>query len=66
MNLSAARTVAKALIAAATAFVGSLGTALAEGDVSGTEWCAIAGTTIAALGLVYQVPNKTRLARPVE
>lgn len=52
-----AKYVAKALVAGGVAFTGALGTALADGNVAPLEWVVIAGTTLAALGLVFGVEN---------
>ena len=47
----------KAIYGAAVAAVGSLGTALADGQVTGIEWATIAGAALAALGIIWAVPN---------
>ena len=48
---------AKAIIGAVTAGIGALGTALADGHVTATEWVTVAGAALAALALVWGVPN---------
>lgn len=50
-------TYAKAIVSAAIAGLTALGTALTDGDVTGQEWTGIAVATLAALGIVYAVPN---------
>lgn len=52
---------AKALTAALTAGVGALGTALADGTVTGPEWAGVVVAALAALGATYAVPNSRRL-----
>lgn len=47
----------KAIYGAAVAFVGSLGTALVDGQVSSLEWATIGGATLAALGIIWGIPN---------
>jgi hypothetical protein len=49
--------VAKAIAAGVTAFVGTLGTALADGQLDGAEIGGIVAATIVATGLVFKVPN---------
>ena len=49
---------AKAVVAALLAGLGALGTALVDNQVSPAEWVGVAGAALAALGLVYAVPNK--------
>lgn len=49
---------AKALVGAATAGLGALGTALTDGDVTAQEWVAVASATLVALGVVFGTPNK--------
>lgn len=49
---------AKAFVAAGLAFTGSLGTALLDSTVTPAEWCTVAGATLAALALVWGIPNK--------
>ncbi|HEX7993539.1 MAG TPA: hypothetical protein VF506_06420 [Streptosporangiaceae bacterium] len=48
---------AKAIVAAGIAGLSVLGTALADGHISAGEWVAVASATLAALGLVWGVPN---------
>jgi len=48
---------AKAIVAAVMAGLGALGTALADGSVTGTEWVVVASSVFAALALVWGVPN---------
>ncbi len=48
---------AKALVGAVMAGLGALGTALADGHVTATEWVVIAAAAAGALGLVWGVPN---------
>ncbi|WGX98715.1 hypothetical protein [Nocardioides sp. L-11A] len=49
---------AKAVVAGTVAFCGALGTALADGNVSGVEWCGIIPATVVAIGAVFGVPNR--------
>jgi len=49
---------AKAVLAAAIAGLGALGTALTDGSVSTAEWVAVASAVVVALGVVWGVPNK--------
>jgi hypothetical protein len=49
--------IAKALTAAGVAFTGAGATAAVDGTISGYEWWTIAGATLAALALVWRVPN---------
>lgn len=49
---------AKGIIATAVAFLGSLGTALADGEVTALEWVGIGVATLVAAGAVIGVPNK--------
>lgn len=51
---------AKAFASALAAALASVGTALADGVVSPTEWVAAALAALAALGFVAVVPNKPR------
>lgn len=51
--------IAKAIYGGAVAFVGALGTALTDGGVTPVEWCTVAGATLAALGVVWAVPNRS-------
>ena len=48
---------AKAIIAALVAGLGSLQVASADGHVTTAEWIQVASVTVAALGLVWGVPN---------
>jgi hypothetical protein len=50
--------VAKAIAAGVTAFVGTLGTALADGNLDGAEIGGIVAATLVAAGVVFRVPNK--------
>jgi hypothetical protein len=50
---------AKSLIAAAVAFFGTLGVAYTDNTITSSEWLGIAIATLAALGIVYKVPNAT-------
>lgn len=55
---------AKAVTAAIVAAAGALGTAVADGTVTGPEWAGVvvaALTALTALGATYAVPNRTRL-----
>lgn len=54
--------IAKALVAALTAGLGSLATALADNAVSAEEWSTIALTAVVALGAVWGVPNRQAAA----
>lgn len=49
---------AKALVAALTAGLGALGTAWADDVITNQEWIGVAVATLAALGVVFAVPNK--------
>jgi hypothetical protein len=51
--------IAKAIVGAVTAGLGALGVALADSQITATEWVVIAVATVGALGLVWGVPNKT-------
>jgi len=51
---------AKAIVGAVTAGLGALGTALADGLITGQEWVAVAATAIGALALIWGVPNATK------
>lgn len=50
---------AKAIVAALTAGLGSLGTALADDTVTRVEWVGVGLALLGALGIVYLVPNKS-------
>lgn len=47
----------KAIIGSATAGLTALGTAWADGTITGLEWVGIALAVVGAFGLVYAVPN---------
>ena len=49
--------IAKALVACGVAVCGAGATAAAEGGISGAEWWGIVGAGLAALALVWRVPN---------
>lgn len=49
--------IAKALVAAGVAFCGALATAATDDTVTVAEWATIGGATLAALGVVWRVPN---------
>ena len=49
---------AKAIAAGVTALVGSLGTALADGQLDGIEIGGVIAATLVAAGIVFRVPNK--------
>lgn len=51
-------TYAKAIAAGVTALVGSLGTALADGQLDGVEIGGVIAATLVAAGVVFQVRNK--------
>lgn len=51
--------IAKAIVAAATAASGAFVAANADGVVSANEWFTVAIAAAAALGAVWVVPNKT-------
>lgn len=51
--------IAKAVVACAVAGLGVLGTALTDGAVTPTEWIGVVLAALAALGVVYTVPNKS-------
>jgi hypothetical protein len=53
---------AKAIVGAVMAFLGALGTGLADGHVTATEWVVAASAAVASLALVWGVPNSP--ARP--
>ena len=48
----------KAIFGALAAGLLALGTALADGQVTGEEWTRVAAAALATLGVVYAVPNK--------
>ena len=49
---------AKAIVGAAVAGLTALGAALADDQVTTVEWVGVAVATLAALGVVWAVPNK--------
>ncbi|MEV0425380.1 hypothetical protein [Micromonospora sp. NPDC050495] len=49
---------AKAIVGGAVAGLTALGTALADDRVTASEWVGVAVATLAALGIVYAVPNR--------
>lgn len=49
---------AKATTSAVLAGLGSLGTALADGTITGQEWVAVALAVVATFGTVFGVRNK--------
>ena len=51
-------TIAKAIVAAVTAFGAAFAVAYTDQAVSSGEWVTIALATIVALAAVYAVPNK--------
>ena len=51
---------AKAIVACLLAGLGALGTALVDDAVTPAEWVGVATAALAALGLVYAVPNRTQ------
>jgi hypothetical protein len=57
-------TYAKAIVAALTAGLGTLSSALADGTITPGEWVAIVVTTLAGAGLTAWIPNKTAPAAP--
>lgn len=54
---------AKAIIAAVVAGLGTLWTALADGEVIAQEWVSVAIVTLGALAGTYAVPNKNFVRR---
>lgn len=48
---------AKAIVGTGVAFLGTLGTALADGVVSPIEWVGIASATLIAAGAVWGISN---------
>ena len=54
MNINA---VAKSIVAAVIAGLGALQVAMADGVVAQGEWIQVASVTLAALALVWGVPN---------
>jgi hypothetical protein len=57
---------AKAIVAGTVTFCGTLGAALTDGHVSGTEWCVIIPATVTAVGAVFGVSNTPSQAAPGE
>lgn len=51
---------AKALVAFGIAFFGALGTAAIDNEISSGELFTAIGAGLAALGVVWAVPNKTQ------
>lgn len=49
---------AKAIVGTGVAFLGGLGTALADGVVTPLEWVGISSVTLVAAGAIFYVPNK--------
>ena len=49
---------AKAIVGGATAGLTALGTALADNHVTSAEWVGVAVAALAALGMVWAVPNR--------
>lgn len=49
---------AKAIVGALVAGLTAYGTALADDKVTTVEWVGVAVATLAALGVVWAVPNK--------
>lgn len=56
------RKVAKSIVAGGVAFCGTLGTALADGQVVGQEWTGIIAATLVALGAVWGIRNANPVA----
>lgn len=50
---------AKAIVAALTAGLGALATAVQDDVISTQEWVTIAIAAVGALGVTWAVPNKT-------
>jgi len=50
--------IAKAVVGAAVAGLGVLGTALADGKVTAAEWVGAVVAALVALGVIWRVPNK--------
>lgn len=49
----------KAIVAALMAGLGAIGTALADGHVTATEWVVVAGAVVAGLAAVWASPANT-------
>ncbi len=54
----------KAIAAAVTAFGGAYATANLDGAVTGSEWVAVAVTTVVAVGAVFTIPNAEGEPKP--
>lgn len=50
---------AKAIVAFLIALLGSLGTALTDGQITAVEWVSVLAAGLGALGLTWAVPNAT-------
>lgn len=55
---------AKAIVATIISALGSLQVALLDGNVSATEWVAVAVTALTALGITWAVPNSPPSPNP--
>lgn len=62
--MSPAAVYIKAILAALVAGLGALGTALTADGVSAAELTTVVSSTLAALGLVYAVPNRSAPSEP--
>lgn len=51
----------KAIVGALIAGLTAVGTGLDDGAVSGAEWLGVAIATLGALGVIWAVPNSTKL-----
>ena len=51
------KTVAKAIVAAVTAGAAAVGTAAADGEITGNEWWVVLGAVLVAGFGVWRVPN---------
>lgn len=49
--------VAKAIGGAIAAGATAIGTALADGQITGPEWCLVVTGVLAGFGIVYQAPK---------
>ncbi len=49
---------AKSIVGGLVAGLTALGTAMADGQVTGEEWTRVAVAALVALGVVYAVPNR--------
>jgi len=54
----------KTIAALITAFGGAYATANLDGSVTGSEWVAIAVTTVIAVGAVFTIPNAQGEPKP--